>query len=275
MKRIIIAIGVLLFGLTANAQMTLEKDYLNVNSDVLNDADVSMEIVNLSKSGRKYLVRDMKAGQLRIYDLNHSLWKTINLPNINNYEPTYAAYTSEELFNLDAQVEVAVYYSNTLPSVYVKKLVIVNEAGNILNNIDSAGVLKIYSTGTNSYNAILQTGKEKYTIYKLPGTIPCDKCGNGLGLAKIGRNNPIGNISNPIPNPSNTQTTVDYTLPIGATSGILDIYNMNGQKVKSYNVDNTFNSLLIDNTELSSGTYYYHLTANGESSETKKMVVIK
>lgn len=274
MKRIIIATGVLISALTTNAQMTVEKDYLNVNSDVLNDADVSMEIINLSKSGRKYFVRDMNAGQLRIYNLDHSLWKTITLPNINNYEPKYAAYTSEELFNLDAQVEVAVYYHSTLPSVYIKKLVVVNEGGNIINNIDSAGVLKVYSVGNNSYNAILQTGKEKYTVYKLPGTIPCDKCGNGLGLGKPGKVT-TGNIGNPVPNPSNSQTTVEYSLPVGTTNGIIDVYNMSGQKVKSYKIDNTFNSLLIDNTELNSGTYYYYLTANGERSETKKMIVVK
>ncbi|MBW7914750.1 MAG: hypothetical protein H3C54_13855, partial [Taibaiella sp.] len=232
MKRIIIAFGALLFGLSATAQMTLEKDYLNVNSDVLNGADIEMNIINLSKSGYKYLAPDMLNGEIRIYNMNHSLWKTINVPTITNYFTETIQYVSEELFNTDSKVELALYYYSTIPNNTNHKILIINEDGNVLNTIDSAGIIKVFNVGNNTYKAIMKTGKEKFTVFNLPGTIPCDKCGNGLGLAKMGGDNSTGNISNPVPNPSNSQTTVEYTLPIGATSGVIDVYNMNGQKVK-------------------------------------------
>lgn len=56
---------------------------------------------------------------------------------------------------------------------------------------------------------------------------------------------------------------------------VIDVYNVNDKKVKLYNVDNTFSNLLIDNKELNLDIYYYYLTANGERSKTKKMVVTK
>ncbi len=64
-------------------------------------------------------------------------------------------------------------------------------------------------------------------------------------------------------------------LTANATRGVIDIFNTYGQKIKSYTVDNRFGFILIDNTQLEAGIYYYNLTVNGEISSTQKMLVIK
>lgn len=274
MKRIITAACLFITAIAANAQMTIENTYSNVNAGKFLE-NMAIEVVNLSTSGRKYLIRDMDASQLRIYNLNHSVWKTINLPTVANHEPGYTSYLSEGLFNTDGKVELAVYYRNTTPNVYVHKIVIVNEDGNILNTVDSAEMIKVFNVGNNTFKAIIEKQGDRAIVFSLPGTIPCDVCGNGLGLGKVGKENGTGNISNPIPNPSTNQTRIEYTLPLGTKQGVIDVYNMNGQNVKSYHVDNTFNSLLVDNTEIPAGTYFYYMIAGGIRSDAKKMVIVK
>ena len=273
MKRIIIVVGALFFGLTTNAQISLEHSYQVPQSDGERD----LQIINLEISGYKYALIDKAVNQVRLYNLNHSVWKTINVNVPSGYTNWYPAFITEKLVNSDNNVELFVNLNGN-PNA-AGKVQLINESGSVITTIDSADidtdVPVIQTVGNSTYKLVLKCGKDKWCVYALPGTIPCDKCGNGLGLGKPGKGTTSGNISNPIPNPSNSQTTVEYALPIGATSGVIDIYNMNGQKVKSYKVDNTFNNLLIDNKELNSGTYYYYLTVNGERSETKKMVVVK
>jgi len=274
MKRILLTTTFAGISAIAMAQMTLENTYTNTNANsFLNDGDMAVEVVNLAVSGRKYMIRDMAASQLRIYNMNHSIWKTINLPVVTNHSPGYTSYLSENLFNLDNKLEVAVYYRNTLPNVYIHKIVIVNEDGNILNTVDSAEVLRVASVGNNTFKAVVQKHGDRTAIFSLPGTIPCDVCGNGLGVGKIVPSGG-GTLENAIPNPSNGQVKIGYSLPVGVRDGRIDIYNTNGQKVKSYTVDGIFQSLDIDNSELQAGTYYYTLQAEGLRTEAKKMVVI-
>ena len=84
-----------------------------------------------------------------------------------------------------------------------------------------------------------------------------------------------GQFSNLYPNPSNGTVTLQYQLPEGEQEGELILYNMQGAEVKRYKVDNTFKDVLIDNTQLPAGTYFYQLQTNKGAVGTKKMVVIK
>lgn len=269
MKKLLLAATILALPTITNAQMTHQRDYNNVNSDVLNDADSEMDVINLSISGTKYLIRDMQNSQIKIYNLDHSIWKTINLPSVTNYAPNYSAFASEELFNPDSKLELAVYYYSTQPNVFLKKLLIIDENGNTLNTIDSAGAMKVYNTGNNKYVAVLPTGNMKYSVYALPGTIP-NGIGNGLGLAKN------IDLSKPYPNPSTGGTVrIDYNIPEGINNAHLDIYTSSGIRLKSYNIDNTFSNLVINTSDLPPGTYFYNVVIEGDVSETQKIVVLK
>ena len=66
-----------------------------------------------------------------------------------------------------------------------------------------------------------------------------------------------------------------YGSVYGVVIGELSIYNGNGQKVKSYTVDNRFGFILVDNSQLPSGIYCVKLITNGRASSAQKMLVIK
>ena len=117
------------------------------------------------------------------------------------------------------------------------------------------------------------SGNNGVEIINLPGTLPCNICG-GLGLAKT-TEKPIDILSAPIPNPSINQVKIAFTLPDGANMGELTIYNTDGQKVKSYTVDNRFGFIMLDDSQFAPGVYYYNLVVNGLVSSTQKMLVIK
>jgi type IX secretion system substrate protein len=75
--------------------------------------------------------------------------------------------------------------------------------------------------------------------------------------------------------PSNGNTTIEFNLPQGVNQGEIVIYNMKGVELKSYKVDNTFHTLLLNNSEFRAGTYFYQLMTSGGVSGAKKMIVIK
>ena len=83
-------------------------------------------------------------------------------------------------------------------------------------------------------------------------------------------------MENIYPNPSNgNNTTIEFQLPQGENHGELIIYNLQGMELKRYEVDNTFHNLIINNSDLHSGTYFYQLLTNNASTGAKKMIVVR
>jgi len=78
------------------------------------------------------------------------------------------------------------------------------------------------------------------------------------------------------PNPFNASTVISYELPVSRDVK-LEVYNLFGQKVATL-VDGQqeagYRSVTWDATEISSGVYFYKLTA-GDYTETKRMMLIK
>ncbi|MCD4791911.1 MAG: T9SS type A sorting domain-containing protein [Bacteroidales bacterium] len=84
------------------------------------------------------------------------------------------------------------------------------------------------------------------------------------------------------PNPFNTQTTINYQLPVKAHT-ILKIYNIFGQEIRTLTDENKSagsHSVIWDgknNTgqQVSSGIYFYNINIAGDFSETRNMLMIK
>lgn len=91
-------------------------------------------------------------------------------------------------------------------------------------------------------------------------------------VSEIENNTAIFNI---YPNPSTGKVTLQYELPNGEGEGEIILYNRQGAEVKRYKVDNTFKDLLLDNTMLPAGTYFYQLQTSKGAVGTKKMIVVK
>lgn len=89
-------------------------------------------------------------------------------------------------------------------------------------------------------------------------------------------NNNVGFSTSCYPNPFNPTTIINYTLPKDERV-VIKVYDILGREVKELvneqKTSGTY-SVEFDGSKLSSGVYFYSITA-GRFSETKKMVLTK
>ncbi len=107
-----------------------------------------------------------------------------------------------------------------------------------------------------------------------------------LNIQALGTDNPINEpttfkLNNNYPNPFNPETTISFNLPEQAKVE-LSVYNIKGQKVTNL-VNETrpagkhsvaWKGMDSTNKPVSSGVYFYKMTANGKS-QIKKMLLVK
>ncbi|MCH8903408.1 MAG: immune inhibitor A [Bacteroidetes bacterium] len=83
-------------------------------------------------------------------------------------------------------------------------------------------------------------------------------------------------ISQNIPNPFSSFTSINYSIPNDLLNPMLIVYNIVGEKVIERMLDNEHEGqIVLDLTHWQSGIYFYNIAAGDISSGIKKMVVIK
>lgn len=76
------------------------------------------------------------------------------------------------------------------------------------------------------------------------------------------------------PNPFNQTTTIRFTIPESVGKAILNVYNVQGVQIKSYQINDRGNSYLhIQASELNPGMYLYTLIVDGRDVDTKRMIL--
>ena len=75
------------------------------------------------------------------------------------------------------------------------------------------------------------------------------------------------------PNPFRTSSVIEYSLPANELEASLIIFNLNGQTIKEYKLNETKGNVTIEEGVLGKGMYLYSLVSNGEEIITKKMIV--
>ena len=282
MKKIII-VSLLIASISSKAQITLEQTY--PKGSIAYDY---IRLVKLSTSGYKYA--ESNDSLLTLYNLNHSVFKTITIPPLQGvlFSSSGTAVRtfciSEELFNTNpADVEYLLFYTDTQ---YIGHVIIYDEIGNVLLSKDTvtfgnAGNLneEFISYTSSGCKMILSqsnlsAGHDAF-VYSLPGFLPCHDCTNGVITSKlIPNDHQDGSISN-YPNPSSGETTIEYQLPNGITTADIVFYNTIGQELKRYHVSNVFHNIMISTRDLEAGTYYYQLETTSGFKASKKMIEIK
>jgi hypothetical protein len=148
--------------------------------------------------------------------------------------------------------------------------VLSNRVGNKLNVL-------VYSGMTNKSNAIPAGTNELLTVTgaQLNSVEAADYYGNLLNTRVAKSALPTQfSLSQNIPNPFNPSTKIGLDLP-SFTGWQIDIYNVNGQLVQSYNGTNIGHvEVTWDASNAASGIYFYKVTA-GSFTDTKKMVLMK
>jgi len=276
MKKITIYFMLFIYAQTINAQITLDYVYPN--------ASTKLYMVNLEVSGIKYVLKSDVAGNrfINFYNLNHSLWKTINcnsFPMSSTIGPTPtpqyafdALYISEKLFNCDNNIEF-MYVSTGIgwfTAVY-------DEFGTALLLADSSAPFcklnipnqfkPIYNT-PNGTKLILSHKNGSAKVYNLPCSLT-----PGLNLDKTINNDINESTLVVYPNPSFYHTTIKFSLPNGVNYGNIILKDLLGKEIKRYKIDNTFSELLIEQDQIPAGIYIYSLETNNSVIDSKKIIL--
>jgi hypothetical protein len=222
-------------------------------------------VTNLAVSGYKYHVLDSQAKTLKLYNTNHSLWKTINLSVPAGYTLMTNVYNvSENLFSLDGTVCFSYSYYITTPS-YIVETKVIKENGTVLltvpgatyayaNEVDGESKLFAYIT---DYTSSTYTTK----VYDLPGDFA------------TGIDSDINQHKLPFPNPADQFITIPYSEDLIGQLGKISVNDMQGECLKTYVVDNTFDYLVIRTIDYPSGTYLYKIENSSTETSSGKFVI--
>lgn len=256
----------LLIGVIANAQISLEQTYTQGSSMMLGYADPTRQflMVNLEELGHTYVMVDRANRVVHTYGLDHAPIGAIPYTSttvINASVPADILYISQHLFDLDDGVEfmyVNMYYNG---SIVVGITQIVDDDGSIMFSSDGTPLIKpnyhlqqypIYATPQGT-KMILSMPNGDANVYSLTGEF-------SVGLAGMAEETSAF----PFPNPASTGLHLPYALPPGSQTGTLEVLDLAGNVVHRYQVSSGSEFLYIPIDALSVGTYTYRiLTASG------------
>lgn len=245
-----------------NAQVTLEKKY-----------DYSTSVVKLETLGYKYFLMDVPAGQCRIYNLDHSLFKTVNCNVPSGSYLFDIKFLSEKLFDSDAGIELLCTYYKYITSqdYYEYDSKIINDDGSQITFIDGSLYNYINKTEESTYKLFsycydFSGFPEKVwtNIYSLPGS---------TAVSAIMINNEPDILLNAFPNPVNQALKVAYILPENISQATLHLINNSGKQVEQFVVDSHTDHLMLDVSRYQSGVYHYFIEYGNTKTPAKKLVI--
>lgn len=256
-------------------------------------ANGTFSMVKFHDIGYKYVRKDFLNYNFKIYNLNHTLYKTINIPS-QALALKSVDYLSQRLFDNDSLIEYALLTGN---GPYYFQFKIYKENGTLVMFRDSAcyggtglgatsGIQNVFNIQEPVFFDGISTklkltilsglgGFGRDEIYSLPGTIPCITCSSGLitGLSTNGEN-PVIEPPQFFPNPVSDQLKLKYKLPEGTHLAEMKIYNTEGKLVDEFKVTDDFDFIYLP-TNYNNGLYLYSLIVDGKVVKTEKIVLNK
>ncbi|MEI7980244.1 MAG: T9SS type A sorting domain-containing protein [Bacteroidota bacterium] len=260
MKKPILFIVLTMIMGSASAQISLEKAYTS-----------STALTELSISGYKYFLMDVVNNKCQLYNMDHSLWKTINIAVPTGMYLYDIRYVSESLFNSDSKVELAyTYYSyDTTLLYYTYYTRVINQDGAELLSIPGCAYVEVEVPGTYGtkmlayvYDYSIINWTLNTLVYSLPGSLP-------LGALPVEGSR---DIKKPFPNPASSVVTIPYELPSGVNEAELRLVSGAGRVMKRFRIDGTFHELLIHTADLPKGVYMYQLKTDQGVISSGKLI---
>lgn len=257
MKKLLLIWAMLGIVITTQAQLSFEHTYNHTY--VISGCD-------LDDDGFKYVAYDTIANDIKVYNLNHSLWKTvsINLPDSAKFSGQLQ-WVSKKLFNSDNNIEFSLTYYRAINGRLIYGTRIYNEQGHILHSLDNVNYTSLLNMG--GQYKLIANKQDGYTkdVYGLPGTY-----NNGSLDMKPTTNEQPGLF----PNPVHTVAKLSYSLPANAHSGQINIYNAAGILVRKMPIGRAFDHILISRDDLPAGNYIYEITAHNYRSPSSKFTIL-
>jgi hypothetical protein len=262
MKKLISTYLFLALFTALTAQVTLDKKY-----------EYSTSVVKLETLGYKYYLMDVPNGQCRLYNTDHSLYKTISCNIPGGFYLSDIKFLSEKLFDTDSGIELlCTYYSyNSAKAYYDYDSKIINDDGSQITFIDGGLYNYINQTSENTYKLFsycydYSVSPEKVwtSIYSLPGTV--------VSAQLLNEKSP-DILLNAFPNPASNSIKVAYTLPENVNQGTLHLIDNSGRQVEQFIVDKHTDHLELDVSRFQSGVYVYFIEYGNEKSASRKLVI--
>jgi hypothetical protein len=248
---------------------------LPAQPDLEHTYTISASICELEKSGDKYFSMDVAAKQCRIYNMDHTLYRTIALAVPPDHYAYNIQHVSEHTFNQDDLIEFVYIYSKYNPTAtsyyYTYETRVINENGQEILKIPGAGHTEIVETLDDGrkflvyvYDFSQVPATTQTLVYSLPEQTSPLKSGIVRNQRRLG---------NPWPNPSGGMVNIPVKLPPGAPEGELILYNIHGQEVMRRHVKGEEELLILQEGTLLPGTYVYKLKQRKEYSEGKRITI--
>jgi hypothetical protein len=111
--------------------------------------------------------------------------------------------------------------------------------------------------------------------YELPGKFNGDKVCNCENSSIIPQGD-LGELSlaKAYPNPVSDRLSIDYKIPSSSQNAEIVFYNINGRKMISLPLNKNQLTVKVDTQKWIDGTYFYHLTVDGQKVASQKVIVI-
>jgi len=252
MKKIFISLGLILLTISSYSQINLEHTFT---------AGSTLTSYNTNSKGIMfYYITDTISNQIKIYNQDYSLYKTITIPRPAGYIMSITLL-SEQLFNSNSSLEFICGFYKFNSAGYVSKIKIYDENLTVLKDFGSYNYYAYpYVISKGSLNklilySLLPNSSSQYIseIFSLPGSIP-----NNVSELNL------PNVKPAYPNPAKTIIALPYILEKEQTS-LIRIYKLNGQLIEQKLIDSTFDKLLLNVESYQSGVYLYEY--NGISNK--------
>ncbi len=255
----IVMAGLVMLPFFGRSQVALEKVY-----------NFSLTSTRINQTETKYYLMDIPLSQCRIYNMDHSLWKTIPITLPSNYYLFDIKFVTQNLFNSDAAVELWYSAYEWVASGssggyyrYVSK--IINENGNLLASIPGG-----------AYAYVIQTGPEKFklAVYAYdnavtPGTVqtylfslPDATSASQFVTAATG---------DPYPNPATS--FIRLPLPEGSPERSVQVISAGGQLVFEKKTGRE-TEILLNTRDWAPGLYSGRVVQNGKAVNLGSFVVV-
>jgi hypothetical protein len=238
--------------------------------------DESATICSLENLGEIYYSMDVINKQCLIYDMNHTLLKSIPLPTPEGYYRADIQHVSETLFNEDNLLELVYIYSKYVPTetsyFYTFKTKLINEQGTVLLTLpDGVGYTEVLETTENGkkflayeYNYSVIPYRTYTHVYGLPDS----------PTKSVNRQVERVEAAHAWPNPASGQVHIPAPLPEGTHVGSLVITDMGGRKLFEVPVTSDNQHVVLPTRQFAPGTYLYQVVAAGNPvTETRKMII--
>ena len=228
----------------------------------------------LPSAGNKIYIMDVPQSQCRIYNTDHSLWKTINLSIPANNWLYDIKFVSEGLFTADNGLCLAyIYYSyNETGQYYSYTAKIIRENGTQLLSIPGCQYLIVQTLANGStkllayiYDYSVWPVTVQTKVYSLPGSLIT---GQNSKTAQIPQQQAF-------PNPAGHSISLPWVLPEKISRANLFIHDAAGRTHKKLELIGSSGQIQIDVSGWPDGQYVYFIESEHYRTAGGRFTVVK